>query len=66
MSIRDLHPGYVVEMFGNKERTRICITSGRDCDFCDKPLVNEKCLRHEKGGIYLLWECFDCYEEKNK
>lgn len=66
------HPGRVVERMANKERIRVCNASpledpsnkdGAKCHVCDGVISGTKCLRHEKGGLYLLWECFNCYVE---
>jgi len=60
--LSSLHPGHVLwRDEKTKDRIRICKTSGSSCEQCGKKFTNEKCLRYEKGSLYLFWECFDCY-----
>lgn len=61
MELEDLNPGYVIERLSRNERIRICNSHGSECGICGKIFKGEKCLRHEKGSLYLFWECFDCY-----
>lgn len=56
-----LHPGHVLKRV-NINRIRICM-SMKPCEFCDNKEFCKK-IRHEKGSIYLFWECFSCYLDK--
>ena len=69
VELQKLHPGHSIAKTSGKERIRVCVPTMYDgswrasssCETCHKDLGGEKCVRHEKGSIYLFWECFECY-----
>jgi len=62
MGINNLHAGYVLRRDANKERVRLCIpATDKLCEICSKSLKGVKCVRHEKGNLYIMWECVQCY-----
>ena len=76
-NLQDLHPGYILKRGENKSRERICVPKRADqfvpwreeaprCIDCEKDLGGIKCVRQEKGNLYLNYECLECWEKNNE